>query len=1784
MVLPLVLTTPPKINPPLEKSMAAIVDSLSKLLTTLNAHNSQLDIIIEKQKQTIVLMSTISQKLTFQTTIANNEPNDHISNTIDNTETTTEVVTKTSSLVPNINEPDKTMVKLLTNSASSITKIESEMTTLAEHITVAGAENRPPMLEKLMYDSWASRIRLFIIGKKHGRMMLDSIDNDDCDVQATNIILQGLPPDVYALVNHQEAAKDIWDRVKMLMKGTELSYKERECRLYNLFDKFAHVPGETLYEYYWRFSQLINDMHTIGMTMQQVQVNTKFLNALPSEWSKFITDVKLAKSLYTTNYDQLYAYLSQHERHANEVRISRERYSDSLAFQFTPVYAAPIHHQHHYTLVNPQQHPVSPPPFISPSMTQQSHAEFPQLDSSLAVPMFQQEEDPIECTNKAMAFLSAVASRFLSSNNQLKTSSNPRNQATIQDGKVTCTQPKNLRNAAWFKEKLMLAEDQEAGQILDKEQLAYLADPAKAVLMANLSSCDPEVLSEVPYSDSYPNDMINHDVQEMQHSEQTHVDDFEDNEIHSVEQVTDHVAHLDKENQTNKIINESLTAKLERYKERITIFEQRLNVDLNQREKLIDSQMNDLIRDRNAKLTAFQQEIDTLKETLSSNVKKESLSKTLTVFKTESREKESKYIDKEIVLEKQNKELENIICKMYQSTQAMHMLTKPQVFYDDTHKQALGYQNPFHLKKAQRIQPTLYDGSVIAKEHVVISVIDDEETLILEEESRSKMLDKQNDPISIEKKIKISPIDYSKLNKIKEDFDSVENVKKDIDEIETINIELKHSVTKLLSENENLRKEREHLKLIFKDQFDSIRKTQVQSKEYCGSLIAQINAKSLKNSHLNVQLQEKVFAITVLKNELRKLKGKNVVNTTVLKPNATIAPGMFKLDIEPISPRLKNNRDAHEVYIDKTIEYTDTLRRFVESARTHGKLVAVTPINKDKRVRFVEPVTSSNNIPKQTDSLKIKDSDKPLLTSIGVIPTTSASGSKPSGNTKNNRISRPPCSNQKNKVEDHPRTVKSSLNNMNSISEPISNALVKHSMRNAKFESICAICNKCLFDTNHDMCLIDFVNDVNVVQIVLWYLDSGCSKHITGNRSQLMNFVSKFLGTVRFGNDQVAKIMGYGDYQQGNVIISRVYYVEGLRHNLFSVGFRDTNLYTISLDDMLKTSPICLLSKASKTKSWLWHRRLSNLNFACALGKSKKSSHQPKAEDTNQEKLYLLHMDLCGPMRVGSINEKKYILVIVDDYSRFSWVKFLRSKDEAPDAIINIIVERRNLTLVEAARTIEDLGKLNANADIGIFVGYAPAKKAFRIYNRRTRKIMETIHVTFDELTVMASEQFGSGLGLQLLTPTTSSSGLVPNIINQQPCNPPKRDDWDTLFQPLFDEYFNPLTITDSTVLVPATPSAVEIADSPISTSIDQDAPSSKSPKTPLFHDDPLHEFLHEDSTSQGSSSNVRPYHTPFELIGRWTKDHPIANVIGVRQEEGIDFEESFSPVARIESIRIFVANAANKNMTIFQMDVKTAFLNGELKEEVYVSQPKGFVDQEYPSHVYKLKKALYGLKQAPRAWYDMLSSFLISHHFSKYGVDPTLFIRKAGKDLLLVQIYVDDIIFASTNTALCNNPRGIFLNQSKYASEIIKKYGLLSSDFIDTPMVEKNKPNEDLQGTPVDATLYRGMIGSLMYLTSSRPDLIYAVCLCARYQAKPIGKRMSLTTYSDADRAGCQDTRRSTSGSAQFLSDKLVSWSSKKQSTTISSTKAEYIALSGCCAQILWMRSQLTDYGFSIQ
>ncbi|GJV27488.1 putative ribonuclease H-like domain-containing protein [Tanacetum coccineum] len=667
-------------------------------------------------------------------------------------------------------------------------------------------------------------------------------------------------------------------------------------------------------------------------------------------------------------------------------------------------------------------------------------------------------------------------------------------------------------------------------------------------------------------------------------------------------------------------------------------------------------------------------------------------------------------------------------------------------------------------------------------------------------------------------------------------------------------------------------------------------------------------------------------------------------------------------------------------------------------------------------------------------------------------------------------------------------------------------------------------------------------------------------------------------------------------------------------------GSRRTNLYTISIDDMMKSSPICLLSKASKSKSWLWHRRLNHLNLAtindlarkdlvrglprlkfekdhlcsaCQLGKSKKFSHKPKSENTNMEVLHTLHKWILIHMGKVFENQRMKLQSLSIHFLKQSTgvgIFHQRSVSRTPQQ--NGVVERRNHTLVEAVHTMlifskapmflwaeavatalfgalcyptndsEDLGKFQAKADIGIFVGYAPSRKGYRIYNKRTRRLMETIHVTFDEMhQTMAPVRISSGPEPIMMTPGQLNSGLAPSPVPATTYIPPTDKDLEILFQPMFDEYFDQSTDSEPVPMATVVNAPIVSTNTSVSTTIAQDAPStshslSSSQVHPLVFPQgvaagptiedtsitqaDLHPSVNpvagEPSSAQSTSGDVsltepNQVTQPPDHLRRWTKDHPLDNIVGnpsrpvstrkqlasdalwccfhtelskvepknfkmaviedcwfqamqdeihefdrlevwelvprpiyvmvialkwiykvkldeygdvlknkarlvakgYRQEEGIDFEESFAPVARIEAIRIFIANAATKNMIIYQMDVKTAFLNGDLQEEVFVSQPEGFEDQDNPTHVYRLKKALYGLKQAPRAWYDTLSKFLLANNFFKGVVDPT--------------------------------PRGIFINQAKYALETLKKYGMDLSDPVDTPMVDRLKLDEDLMG-----------------------------------------------------------------------------------------------------------------------
>nr|GEU91077.1 hypothetical protein [Tanacetum cinerariifolium] len=1158
----------------------------------------------------------------------------------------------------------------------------------------------------------------------------------DVDVRATNMVLQGLPKDIYKFINHNIKAKAIWDNVKMLLAGSKLTKEDRESQLYDKFERFKMLPGEIMNEYYIRFHKLVNDMRNIKMTMPNIQLNSKFVNNMSPEWDRFVTAVKLNKGLKETNHEQLYAYLKQHEKHAAQDRLIIER--------------------------------------ITPA------------------------------TNDQLAF---VSSRNFAQGNGVAGNGGAQDEHEIHNE----VQQKNIIDS--------IRDHMGNSNVTPYEQYLSVND------IFGVPSCASSVSN-----DAYV--------------------------LH------DNVAYVPLD---------PLVTELNIYKEQVVIYEQHAS--------------------------------------------------------------------------------------------------------DDT-----------------------------------------------------------------------SNLDYKSLD--------------------SQNLQLKESVTALQERLQNFKAENEKVKLHYQELFNSIKITRVQT-------INKITSLQNKIENLKTQLKGKMTCVTS--------------NDATPKVPAC---AKYAIDVQLIPPRQRNNRVVHHGYLNRLRDALDILCEIVEEARNKlpsnnnldyaciytkqsqellkimsascpkadnklGTIIATTPVTRKKHVTFADPLeTSSNNPPKIVKQQTVQKTNIPIL----------------------------------------------------------------HSTR---------------------------------------------------------EFYKKFIGTVRLGNNHFGAIMGYGDYVLGDSVISRVYYVEGLGHNLFSVGqfcdsdleiafrkhtyfvrdldgvnlikgSRGSNLYTISVEDMMRSSPICLLSKALKNKAWLWHRRLNHLNF-------------------------------------GTIN----------DLARKDLVKGLPS---------------------------EDLGKLKAKADIGLFGGYTPNRKGYRIYNKRTRQIMETIHVTFDELTGQT---------------------------------------------PMFDEYFK-LSIFDQQV-PPAL--AVHILVNPpypsVSISVDQDAPLEGHSLSSLDHqysyvhhgvaadhyfevdhfapadNEPFVNIFAPDPCSEASSSgeisiaDSNQSTQPHKHLRKWTDSHPIYNIIGnlsrhvstqkqlatdalwcsynsilskvepkssksavtedcwfeamqeeihelivckygisttsrlchdycsqmakgYSLEEGIDFEESFAPVARLEAIRIFISNAGSKNMMVYQMDVKTAFLNGELKEEVYVSQPEGFVDPNRPNHVYRLKKAFYGLKHALRAWYDTFPRFLLANGFSKGVVDPTLFIQKIGKHTLHVQIYIDDIIFSSTDPRDCDrfskeisfkfqmsmmgqmsffiglkvsqNPRGIFINQSKYAYEILKKFDFHKSDPVNTPMVERSKLEEDLSGILVDQTRYHSMIGFLMYLTSR------TINMGLWYPKDTV---MALTAYGDADHAGCQDTRKSTSGSAQFLGDK---------------------------------------------
>ncbi|GKB25284.1 retrovirus-related pol polyprotein from transposon TNT 1-94, partial [Tanacetum coccineum] len=516
---------------------------------------------------------------------------------------------------------------------------------------------------------------------------------------------------------------------------------------------------------------------------------------------------------------------------------------------------------------------------------------------------------------------------------------------------------------------------------------------------------------------------------------------------------------------------------------------------------------------------------------------------------------------------------------------------------------------------------------------------------------------------------------------------------------------------------------------------------------------------------------------------------------------------------------------------------------------------------------------------------------------------------------------------------------------------------------------------------------------------------------------------------------------------------------------------------------------------------------------------------------------------------IRSDNGTEFKNHVMDEFCREKGIKREYSVARTPQQ--NGVAERKNRTLIEAARTMladsklpttfwaeavstacyvqnrvlvvkphnktpyelfrDKLGIVEGKSDEGFFVGYSLSSKAFRVYNIRTRKVQENLHVGFLENKPMLE---GSG--------------------------PKWLFDIDSLTQSM-----------NYCARVVAGSSFLFLQDD----GFDENQVNTASPQVNTGSGD-LSTATPEDNKLNKKDERGIVVRNKARLVAQ-----------GHTQEEGIDYDEVFAPVARIEAIRIFLAYASFMGFTVYQMDVKSAFLYGQIEEEVYVCQPPGFEDPDHPDKVYKVVKALYGLHQAPRAWYDTLATYLLSNGFQRGKIDQTLFIKSHKGHILLVQIYVQQ------------KKKGIFISQDKYVHEILKKFNYTDVKSASTPTDLERPLVKDADADDVDEHLYRSMIGSLMYLTASRPDIMFAVCACARFQDSPL----ELVAYTDSDYAGATLDRKSTTGGCQFLGNRLISWQCKKQTVVATSTtEAEYVAAASCCGQVLWIQNQLLDYGYN--
>nr|GEW53159.1 retrovirus-related Pol polyprotein from transposon TNT 1-94 [Tanacetum cinerariifolium] len=1101
----------------------------------------------------------------------------------------------------------------------------------------------------------------------------------------------------------------------------------------------------------------------------------------------------------------------------------------------------------------------------------------------------------------------------------------------------------------------------------------------------------------------------------------------------------------------------------------------------------------------------------------------------------------------------------------------------------------------------------------------------------------------------------------------------------DLDALAELQCTYLHKVKECDCLAQKLSKQTEYVSKKFKEQL----KNDTVCNEKALNVFRKETEQYIEIQDLKARLQDKNIAISELKKLIEKGKGKSV-DTKFDRPSVIRQPNAQRIPKPSVLGKLtlfSNSLDR--IYFPKTMSVPKAnvskgLSKPVTTQtlpQTAKKAISNTNVLKPGMYR-IDNRTAHTRAPQLPQT--VRNTNPRVSTSIGVNQKPTVSRPQLKSNQSRDKVlpNNSQVKAKKTQIEVYPR-IPSVSHKMKSITA------CKDSLnsRTLNANAVCATYNKCLVDSNHFACVTKMLNDVHartkkpkvvpistrkpkshanksiltpnkkkIVQLILFIVDCGCTKHMTGNLKLLCSFVEKFLGTVRFGNDQYAPILGYGDLVQGNVMINRVYYVEGLNYNLFSVGqfcdadlevaFRKStcfvrdlqgndlligncgsNLYRISLQESTSSTPFCLMAKATPTQAWLWHRRLSHLNFdyinlllkkdiviglpklkfvkdqlcsSCELSKARRSSFKSKAVSSLRGRLNLLYIDLCGPMRVASINRKKYILA--SDYDNPDPVPQRQDVSSSAD---EHVPSQQELNLLfgplydeffnagsNPSMNVQSTSASSTHTNV-----HAEEKTMIKqkkennykmmnlpiLYVLRHKKKLSLPHTILEEVYVAQPDGFvDPDHPKKVYCLKKALYGLKQALRHE------------AVYVALYASYAQVMWMRtqlqdygfnyNKIPLYCDSQSAIAISCNPVQHS-----------RTKHIHT--RYHFIKE----QVENGIIELYfvRAEYQLADILTKALPKdrfrylvrgicedgnpsrayikqALVLGI---DNIDYDEVFALVARIEAIRIFLAFSSYMGFIVYHLDVKSAFLYGTIDEEVYVSQPLGFVDPKFPNMVYK------------------------NSGYRGGAIYKTLFIKKDKKDIMLVQVYVDDIIFGSIKKSwfdefeeLMKNrfqmssmgeltfflglqvkqkEDGIFISQDKYVAKILKKFDFLSVKTASTP-IETQKPLvKDEEAADVDVHLYRSMIGSLMYLTASRPDIMFAVCACSRFQVTPktlhlhVVKRIfrylkgqpklglwypkvssfDLKAYSNSDYAGVNLDRKSTTGGCQFLGRKLISW-----------------------------------------